>query len=1037
MLYKKNLEKNLSAELFKNPTSEYRGTPFWAWNGELKEEELLRQIDVFKKMGFGGFHMHTRAGMATEYLSDEFMSLVRSCTDKAKNDKMLSWLYDEDCWPSGYAGGYITKDKKYRARHIVFAPKSLADDGQSEIRNREFVACFDIVLDGEGCLASYDIIDENAEAKGKKWYVYTEGDIPSGWYNGQTYVDTLNKEAIDKFIEVTHERYKEVVGDEFGNIVPAIFTDEPQFTRKETLSFATEEKNVLLTWTNDFPETYKAKYGVDIIPHLPELLWELPEGKISVARYHYHDHVTDRFTEAFCDNIGSWCRENGIALTGHMMDEPSLASQTHAVGEAMRAYRSFDIPGIDMLCSNKEYNTAKQTQSAVHQYGYEGMLSELYGVTGWHFDFRRHKLNGDWQAALGVTVRVPHLSWYTMKGESKRDYPAAISYQSAWAEKYNIIEDHFSRVHTALTRGKPSVKVGVIHPIESYWLHWGPSNQTSDIRSQYEENFGNLTEWLLFGLIDFDFISESLLSSQYAESCDNKLTVGKMAYDVIIVPNLETIRSSTLEILKAYKNKGGRLVFLGDAPTLTDAVPSNKGKELYDISEKLPFSKIKLINALSGEREIDIHYLNGARADSFIYNMRNDIDCRWLFVARGKEKLKEIYDDWGDSTLYEDIKLEIKGNYIPEHYNTLTGEIEKIPYEQKNGVTVIERTMYNEDSLLLKLTEGDGEFIPENTEKAEYKNIKIPYVNDYSLSEKNVLMLETAKYGFNGGELKDEEELLRAYEDLYESIKSDYMAKVSDSLKDVINPMEMQPWVYGKNEPTDNCRLIFTVKSEIKVENALLALENAELSQIKLNGKDVPMDIVGYYTDKEIKTVNIGTLEIGENLIEVNTKIGISTGLEWYYLLGDFGVKLNGREKILTDKPEKLGFANTYNMLYPFYGANITYFIPFESEGGDIKVTVPHYSGACVIAELDGEEKEIVFTPYKAEFKNVSKGQHILKLTLYGHRGNSFGPVHNSQTEFKGMSRPRRWRSKGEKFTYEYRFTELGILSTPIIEEKI
>lgn len=79
--------------------------------------------------------------------------------------------------------------------------------------------------------------------------------------------------------------------------------------------------------------------------------------------------------------------------------------------------------GIDMLCDFHEYTTAKQTQSIVRQTGAEGMLSELYGVTGWDYDFRGYKLQGDWQAALGVTVRVPHLAWMTMKGEAKRDYP--------------------------------------------------------------------------------------------------------------------------------------------------------------------------------------------------------------------------------------------------------------------------------------------------------------------------------------------------------------------------------------------------------------------------------------------------------------------------------------------------------------------------------------------------------------------------------------------------------------------------------------
>ena len=63
MLYKKNSEFSLSESLFKNPTAEYRGTPFWAWNSYLKKDELERQIDIFKEMGLGGFHMHVRTGL--------------------------------------------------------------------------------------------------------------------------------------------------------------------------------------------------------------------------------------------------------------------------------------------------------------------------------------------------------------------------------------------------------------------------------------------------------------------------------------------------------------------------------------------------------------------------------------------------------------------------------------------------------------------------------------------------------------------------------------------------------------------------------------------------------------------------------------------------------------------------------------------------------------------------------------------------------------------------------------------------------------
>ena len=116
MLYPKNTQPGLSAELFRNPTSEYRGTPFWAWNGKLTKEELTEQIGVFEKMGLGGFHMHVRTGMDSPYLSGEFMDYIRTCIEKAREKNMLAWLYDEDRWPSGTAGGRVTRGRPENAR---------------------------------------------------------------------------------------------------------------------------------------------------------------------------------------------------------------------------------------------------------------------------------------------------------------------------------------------------------------------------------------------------------------------------------------------------------------------------------------------------------------------------------------------------------------------------------------------------------------------------------------------------------------------------------------------------------------------------------------------------------------------------------------------------------------------------------------------------------------------------------------------------------------------------------------------------------
>ena len=132
MMYQKSKEESLTRELFQNPTNEYRGAPFWAWNQALSPEVLVRHIDYFKEMGIGGFHMHCRTGLDTPYMGEEYKEWVRACVEKAKAEGMYAYLNDEDRWPSGAAGGKETKDEKYRSRKLVITPKSNKDQQKEE-----------------------------------------------------------------------------------------------------------------------------------------------------------------------------------------------------------------------------------------------------------------------------------------------------------------------------------------------------------------------------------------------------------------------------------------------------------------------------------------------------------------------------------------------------------------------------------------------------------------------------------------------------------------------------------------------------------------------------------------------------------------------------------------------------------------------------------------------------------------------------------------------------------------------------------------
>jgi len=1053
MLYPKR-EQNFTPEDFKNPTSEYRAAPFWAWNNKLDIDELVWQIEQLKKLGFGGFHMHVRTGMATEYLSDEFIDTIAACVEKAREEKMLAWLYDEDRWPSGAAGGIVTKDPRYRIRHLLLTRKPYgslevnkpdkhhrADSGRCE--NGELIACFDVVLDKNGDLESYRHIDEKDNASGFKLYAYAETAISSPWFNNQTYVNTLDKTSIQEFIRVTHNAYKKRFGKDFGGVIPAIFTDEPQFTRMGTLNFAREEKDITLPWTFDIEDTFKAAYnGESLISALPELLWDFPEGRVSKVRYHYHDHVAERFTSSFADQCGDWCGKHGIMLTGHMMEEQTLESQTAALGDAMRSYRSFRLPGIDMLCDRREYTTAKQAQSAARQMGVPGTLSEIYGVTNWNFDFRGHKLQGDWQAALGVTVRAPHLSWVSMNGEAKRDYPSTFNYQSPWFEEYPYVENHFARVASVLTRGKAICRLGVIHPIESYWLHWGTREKTAAVREEMDEKFLRLCDWLLKGLIDFDYICESTLPKYCKlDGISGKgFSVGEMKYDVIVVPALETIRKSTLERLEAFVKTGGRLIFLGEAPKYIDAVPDESGKKLWETSEKIAFERLPILEALEAIIELEIRNSSGARTTDLLYQLREEEDGRWLFVAHGETPANP------DLPKGDTIRLRIKGEWATTLYDTISGEIVPIQSNRQDGWTSIVRPFYEHDSLLFRLDKSvtstvnlTTEYTEEHGGKDDFRirnSVKLQavqrtadlrgYINfpglvPVTLQEPNVLLLDMAEYALDAGEWRPKEEILRLDNKLRAELKWPLRG---DSWA--------QPWVERDASTPYTLKLRFSFESEIAVTGAELALENAASSAVALNGEAAGA-VKGWYVDKCIGKVGLPAIKAGTNVLEVSFPYGRKVNVEAMYLLGDFGVNVAGSSCVITRPVRSLGFGDITRQGLPFYGGNLTYHLEAEIPADKFTLRATQYRGHLLKVKVDGKDYgPLVYSPYEMEIPAV-KGRHKIDLVCFGSRINTFGQLHCVERAPKFWWGPNSWRTAGANWSYEYQFWPQGVLKFPEI----
>ena len=1050
MLYKRAKDKKLDPALFRNPSAEYRGTPFWAWNCHLDKALLLEQIRQFSDMGMGGAHIHCRVGLDTSYLGNDFFEIVCACEERMKEEGLLCWLYDEDRWPPGSAGGLVTREEKYRMRFLVLEPQEVLEEKEKgymaaakAVRSgkRTFLGYYAVRLNEEGYLESYRRLDKVPYElqKGKDtqiWCAWLEISGNTPWFNNQSYVNTLDKDSVERFIELTHESYYRHLGKDFGTEIPAIFTDEPQFAHKERLEEPFQKKPVILPFTDDFENTFVKRYGKSILDHLPELVWDRGKDMVSAARYLYHRHLCERFSEAYGDNIGEWCENHGICLTGHMMNEWTLHSQTMAVGEVMRPMMNFGLPGIDMLCDRRELSTAKQAQSLAHQMGREGVASEIYGVTGWDFDFRGHKLAGDWQAALGVTVRIPHLTWASMEGEAKRDYPASIGYQSPWYREYHVLEDYFARLNTVLTRGKTKVRVGVIHPVESYWLYWGCRSQGAEIREALEEQFESIISWLLYGLIDFDFISEMVLEELGERGDSEYFRVGRSEYEVILVPGCMTLRNNTYQHLEQFWQSGGKVIFVGEPPLFEEGQRTDRMVKLAEKCGKIPFRRDRVLSILEPYRDVEVwsesadgddptrikHRESGKRTKNMFYQLREEAERKWIFLCHvNKPQNKDI-------TYVEKLTIFIRGEYRPRLYDAQTGEIWETTADYQKGRTILTAYVSVYDSLLFELEplrqeqkRGKASIGSVRIFPAERKK-RLPEPEKIVLEEENCCLLDMAEYAFDDGEWQEEEELL----------------KIDNRFRQKLNyPMRMealaQPWATkGKEDREHLLKLRFEICTKKSIFRTFLAVEHPEEMKVELNGCAVETDDAGWYVDRSIRKICLGSLKKGKNVLELQIPFGEKTNVEWAYLLGEFGVEIRGKKAVLTDYPARIYYGDYTAQGLPFYAGNLIYETNLCTGEGDLWLEIPGYRGALLQVELDGKiKKNLIYAPYRLNFEKVSAGEHKVCIKVYGNRANAFGAVHHTD-HTETWYGPNLWRTEGAKWAYEYQLTPMGVLTTPL-----
>lgn len=636
---------------FHNPSAEFRTTPLWVWNTDVTTTDIDRMLLELKEQGFGGALVHPRPGLVTEYLSPEWFSLWRYALQKGKVLGLLTGIYDENSYPSGFAGGHVPSEmpESYNQGQCLLGELC-------HVAPRAGDCCLCVLRKGDEFV---DITDRLADYQGKQgtFYVYRLGFYgSSSWTAGFPYVDLMAKGVTEKFIDVTMGAYERALGSELGKSVKLVFSDEPNIASPDGRH---------CRWTPDLFSTFQQLWGYDLRPCWPLLGEEV--GPWQKVRHDYNATLLHLFIERWSKPWHDYAERKNMLWTGHYWEHnwPDLSQGP----DNMAMYAWHQMPGIDMLFN--QYNdeacqaqfgnvrSVKELASVANQMGCVRTLSETYGGGGWDETFADFKRLGDWEYALGVNFMNQHLCHMTITGARKYDYPPVFTSVSPWWKDYGILNDYFARLSLLLSQGQQLNDWLILEPTTSLWLHYSQVAGGEPLW-RIANAFQQFVTRLEKAHVEYDLGCEDIIK-RHGRVEKNRFCIGQRSYSTVVLPpEMVNLEGSTKALLSRFVAGGGRVIAMS-CPTKVDGTDDSTVSEMLRSGSHvlMPKDVADVISLSGSEASLSIK-CSGSR--DLYHHRRMYKDAELLFLA--------------NCSLTDDATVEVTlpGRYLYE-MDAFTGDI--------------------------------------------------------------------------------------------------------------------------------------------------------------------------------------------------------------------------------------------------------------------------------------------------------------------------------------------------------------------------
>ena len=568
-----------AAANFKTPPREY-GAIHWAiWGGELTRERIVSEFDSLVTNGVYIVNFGPSQHMTPKYFSPEHLALIKFGIEEAAKRGMKVWIADEGSYPSGFAGGLISKDYPQLAMQGIVADTHISvAPGQTLSISAPEGALAAFYVDTAGSAQVVPI--RNGQIK---WvppppgangpvrpvelvivrHVYRSS--PTRYINREdgttakdslySLIDYLDADATRAFLKTTHEVYKKMFGDQFGKTFLGFFGDEPDYTG-------------FIPWTPKLLDEFKAQKGYDLQPYLPLLFAPKMTDQAWRVKADYYDVWSGIFRNTFFGVQAEWCAQNSVDYLVHLNHEElmlNLARPEDLIrneGDYFRDNRFVEVPGIDNLGQltpsavhtpdgtwDVNNNFPKLASSAAHLFGKPKVWTESAGGPG-----IEGKYSLDYQIVRGLNtlqIRIP-VGRPGPNGEGPAGPAPAVPPQAPMLAWYT------NRAGYLMAIGRPAAQVGLYHPANSMWM----GDEEAD-RSTTKLG------WQLFEhQVDWDYFDEQSLSSVASIADGGFKNLSGQVYRAIVVPSTMVISRTGLERFQAFVKAGGKVIFVGKTPTM-------------------------------------------------------------------------------------------------------------------------------------------------------------------------------------------------------------------------------------------------------------------------------------------------------------------------------------------------------------------------------------------------------------------------------------------------------------------------------------